>query len=65
MSQPTIFIVQPREESGITAKPRLVRAPRRSAAADYLLEAWSIEKATPEQCVEMGRDGAVIEDVAP
>lgn len=57
-----IYVIQPRAESGVTAKPRLVRAARLSAAENFALGAFEIARATPEQCVDLGAQGVVIEN---
>lgn len=62
MTTKAIYLIKPREDSGITAKPRLVRAARRASAENYLLGAFAIDKATPEECVTLGAQGAAIED---
>lgn len=60
----TVYVIAPKEESGITMKPRLVRGDRRSAVEGHLLDCFSIEKPTVEQVLELGADGVQIEDVA-
>lgn len=62
MATKTVFLIQPRAESGVTAKPRLVRAARRSSAENHLIGAFSIEKATVEEALALGAEGVVIED---
>ena len=58
----TVYLIKPREESGITAKPRLVRAERRSSVEAYALQSFSIEKATIDDAIALGAEGVVIED---
>ena len=62
MSTGTVYIVKPREESGVTASPRLVRAARRSSVESYVLQSFSIEKASPDECVSLGSAGKTIEE---
>lgn len=56
-----IYLVKPREESGITAKARLVSAKKRTSAESYVLQQFYIERASHEECVSLGADGVVIE----
>lgn len=61
-SSKPIFVIRPREESGITAKPRLVRAARASNAQSYLLQAFTVEKCSVEEALQLGADGVTVED---
>jgi len=58
----TVYIVKPRPDSGVTAKPRLVRAARRSAVESYTLQAFTIERATVDDAVACGAEGIEIEE---
>lgn len=57
-----VFVVQPREESGVTMKPRLIRATKVSKAQDYLLQAFEVRKPSPEELLQLGAEGVQIED---
>ncbi len=58
----TVYLVKPLNESGIVAKPMLVRGLRRAAIEGYVLQAFSIEKATVDDAVALGAEGVEIRD---
>lgn len=61
----TIFVVRPvnppSEDAG-REQTRLIRATRRSQVESFLISEFSIDKATQEQCVDLGADGVKVED---